>query len=213
MIRALVWVPIAAAVVLATRVTVYALTPSEGQLILQLEHKTGPPQVIGAFAGLAIFVGVLAVAALGLVVVAVRERLALETRELVEAPRLRPLRLAARVLALFACTSVAFAYFESYIHWREGLGWHGLHCLTGPVHRDAIPLLAALSLLAVALHGAVEHLVAWTRRAPRSFAASCRLSRRRLVRARRKWSPCRMRADRLQVRSPRPPTFDERRRT
>jgi hypothetical protein len=164
MIRALVWVPIAAAVVLATRVTVYALTPSEGQLILQLEHKTGPPQVIGAFAGLAIFVGVLAVAALGLVVVAVRERLALETRELVEAPRLRPLRLAARVLALFACTSVAFAYFESYIHWREGLGWHGLHCLTGPVHRDAIPLLAALSLLAVALHGAVEHLVAWTRR-------------------------------------------------
>ena len=31
---------------------------------------------------------------------------------------------------------------ESTIHWREGLGWHGLHCLLGPVHRDAIPILA-----------------------------------------------------------------------
>jgi hypothetical protein len=195
MIRALVWVPIAAAVVLATRFTVYTLTPSEGQLISELEHKTGPPQVIGAFVGLAVFAGVLAVAVLGSAVLAVRERLALETRELVDAPRLRPLRLAARGLALFACTSVAFAYFESYIHWREGLGWHGLHCLTGPVHRDAIPLLAALSLLAVALHGAVEHLLAWTRRlvvllAPRLplvrgvvplFSSTARLRSSRLV--------------------------------
>ncbi len=53
---------------------------------------------------------------------------------------------------------------ESTIHWREGLGWHGLRCLTGPVHRDAIPILGALSLLAVAVHGAIEHLFAWARR-------------------------------------------------
>ena len=53
---------------------------------------------------------------------------------------------------------------ESTIHWREGLGWHGLTCLLGPVHRDAIPILAALSLVAVAVHGAVEHLLDWARR-------------------------------------------------
>jgi hypothetical protein len=65
---------------------------------------------------------------------------------------------------LFLATSFAFAMLESTIHWREGLGWHGLHCLLGPVHRDAIPILAALSLLAVAVHGTVEHLLAWARR-------------------------------------------------
>jgi uncharacterized protein (DUF3084 family) len=32
------------------------------------------------------------------------------------------------------------------------------------VHRDAIPVLAALSLIAVAIHGAVEHLLEWARR-------------------------------------------------
>jgi hypothetical protein len=34
----------------------------------------------------------------------------------------------------------------------------------GPVHRDAIPILLALSLVAAALGEAVEHLVAWARR-------------------------------------------------
>ena len=53
---------------------------------------------------------------------------------------------------------------ESTIHWREGLGWHGLGCLVGPVHRDAIPILVALSLIAVAVHGAIEHLLEWARR-------------------------------------------------
>jgi hypothetical protein len=32
------------------------------------------------------------------------------------------------------------------------------------VHRDAIPILLALSLLAAALAEAVEHLIAWARR-------------------------------------------------
>jgi hypothetical protein len=72
--------------------------------------------------------------------------------------------LATRGVLLFAAGSLAFAMLESTIHWREGLGWHGLHCLVGPVHRDAIPVLAALSLVATAIHGAVEHLLAWARR-------------------------------------------------
>jgi Na+/proline symporter len=163
-IRAATWTAIGVAVVLTTRVAVYALSPSESQLLADLENKTGPPQLVGAFTGIALFAALLAAAALWLATVAVRERLALERHELVEAPRLRPLRLAMRAVVLLACTSITFAYFESYIHWREGLGWHGIRCLVGPVHRDAIPLLIALSLLAVALHGAVEHLLSWTRR-------------------------------------------------
>jgi hypothetical protein len=107
---------------------------------------------------------VLSLGVLGLAVLAVRERLALERGIVVEPPRLQPLVLLARFALLWAATSLAFAYFESYLHWRAGLGWHGLHCLVGPVHRDAVPVLAALSLLATALLGAVEHLVAWLRR-------------------------------------------------
>jgi hypothetical protein len=79
--------------------------------------------------------------------------------------------LAARYAVLFAVSSFAFAIVESTIHWREGLGWHGLHCLVGPVHRDAIPILAALSLVAVAAHGAIEHLLAWARRLFAQLAA------------------------------------------
>jgi hypothetical protein len=120
---------------------------------------------------------VLAASVLWLAVVAVRERLALESSELAAAPALRPGRLAVRVVAFFAATSVAFALLESYLHWRAGLGWHGLHCLTGPVHRDAIPVLAALTLLVVAVHGAVEHLLAWARRLVALFAARLPLVR------------------------------------
>jgi hypothetical protein len=69
-----------------------------------------------------------------------------------------------RFALLAVATSFAFSIFESYLHWRAGLGWHGLHCLIGPVHRDAVPLLAALSAVAVAVVAAVEHVVAWMRR-------------------------------------------------
>jgi hypothetical protein len=59
---------------------------------------------------------------------------------------------------------LAFALTESYIHWRAGLGWHGIHCLIGPVHRDVIPILGALSLVAAALVATLEHVLAWMRR-------------------------------------------------
>jgi hypothetical protein len=161
MTRAGVWTLFGGVVVLATRAIVYALAPSQSQLLVSLEHKTGSPQLISVVIGIALAAAALAAAVLWVAVVAVRERLALERRKLVDAPRVRPLRLAARSLAFFLAASVAFAMLESYLHWRAGLGWHGLNCLLGPVHRDAIPLLAGLSLLAVAVHGAIEHLLAW----------------------------------------------------
>ncbi len=158
-----IWALIGLTVVLATRTLVYALAPQSVLLAALAHNQVGPdvtmPLVVGVLVAAAVSAAVLLLSAL-----AVRERLVLEGRRLVSRPRFRPRLLVVRALVLFAATSFAFAMLESTIHWREGLGWHGLHCLTGPVHRDAIPVLAALSLLAVAIHGAVEHLLAWARR-------------------------------------------------
>jgi len=158
-----IWSFVTVAVVLATRTLVYALAPQSVLLAALAHNQVGPnvtvPIVVGVLAASAS-----AAAVLWLAVVAVQERLSLEHRRLVSAPRLRPELLALRAVLLFLTTSFAFAMLESTIHWRDGLGWHGLHCLTGPVHRDAIPILAAISLVAVAVHGAVEHLYLWARR-------------------------------------------------
>jgi hypothetical protein len=177
MIRAAIWTLLGVAVVLGTRTIVYALAPSQSQLLVSLEHKTGSPHVVGVLAGVAVLAAAIGVATLWVSVVAVRERLALEHRELVGAPRIRPWRLAARALALFVAASFAFALLESYLHWRAGLGWHGLHCLIGPVHRDAVPVVGGLSLFAAAAHGAFEHLLAWARRLIAQFAARLPLLR------------------------------------
>jgi hypothetical protein len=175
--RAAVWAVLGAMVVLATRTIVYALAPWQSLAVLQLEHKAGGPH-LAVVLGVSVAVAALVAAAvLWLAVVAVRERLALEPRTLLDRPRLSFLRLGLRVVVFFAATSLAFAYFESYLHWRAGLGWHGLHCLVGPVHRNAIPVLAGLSLLVVAGHGAVEHLLAWARRLVALLAARLPLLR------------------------------------
>jgi hypothetical protein len=164
MIRAAVWVVLGTCVVLAARAIVYALAPWQTLAVLDLEHKAGGPQLAAVLAVSVAVAALLAAAVLWLAVVAVRERLALEQRDLIARPRLSLPQLVLRGVVFFAATSVAFALFESYLHWRAGLGWHGLQCLVGPVHRDAIPVVGALSLLAVAGHGAVEHLLSWAKR-------------------------------------------------
>jgi hypothetical protein len=159
-----IWAVVAGAVVLATRAFVYALAPQSLLLAELADNRVVGPHLtlpLLAIFGAAVALGA---GALAVAVASVRVRLELEGRRLVSAPRLRPARLAVRAVGLFLVTSIAFAMLESYIHWREGLGWHGLHCLVGPVHRDAIPILAALSLFAVAVHGAIELLLAWARR-------------------------------------------------
>jgi hypothetical protein len=164
LLRAIGWCLTGALVVLAARTIAYALAPLPTPLSIELQRSIGGPRLV-VIAGVALgLAAVLSLGVLGLAVLAVRERLALERGIVVESPRLRPFVLLGRFVVLWAATSLAFAYFESYLHWRAGLGWHGLHCLVGPVHRDAVPILAALSLLATALVGAVEHLVAWLRR-------------------------------------------------
>jgi hypothetical protein len=160
-LRALLWVGAGALVVLAARAISYALAPSP--LAVELASQTGGPTlpvVAAVSVGLAIAISV---AVVWIAASAVAERRLLEPRAVADTP-LRLRRLLARAVALWLATMLAFAVVESYLHWRQGLGWHGLHCLTGPVHRNAIPILGALSLLAAALACAVEQLIAWARR-------------------------------------------------
>src|SRR5262249_12585217 len=136
MIRAAVWAVLGTAIVLATRAIAYALAP-QSLTLLRLDHKAGGPH-LAALLAVAVAVAALAAGAvLGLAALAVRGRLQLEPCQVLSSPRLSLRRLALRAALLFAATSLAFAYFESYLHWRAGLGWHGINCLVGPVHRDA----------------------------------------------------------------------------
>ena len=169
--RFLVWPAVVALLVLIARWLAYALAPSP--LARVLERSAGGPSLVVVTLvslGVAVLGSVLVVwlAALG-----VRERARLRPERV--APRLRLRRLGLRAVGLYLASSFAFAMFESYLHWRAGIGFHGLSCLVGPVHRNAIPLLAALALAAAALAEAGEHLLAWARAVVRE------LRRRRLA--------------------------------
>ena len=169
--RLLLWPAVVALLVLCARVLAYAVAPSP--LARVLERSAGGPSLVTVALvslGVAATVSILVVwfASLG-----VRERARLRPERV--APSLRLRRLALRAVALYVSSALAFAYFESYLHWRAGLGWHGLSCLVGPVHRNAIPILAALALLAAALAEAAGHVLAWMR------AVARELRRRRLI--------------------------------
>jgi hypothetical protein len=172
--RPIAWLAALALVVLGSRTIAYAISPSP--LAAELSHQAGGP-TLPVIAVVAVLLAVgLSVAVVWLAALGVRERRLLETRPVIGAPRLRLGLLATRALALWLIAMPAFAYLESTIHWREGLGWHGLHCLTGPVHRNAIPILAALSLVAAALAAALEHVLAWMRRTLASIAGARRIA-------------------------------------
>ena len=163
MSRRLHWLPIAALVVLTARALAYALAPHSTVVGNELERQAGGPSlVVTALVALAGAAAV-ASAALWIAALAVRER-HLVSGQRGDAPALRPLRVLGAALGLFVVTSLAFASLESYLHWRAGLGFHGLHCLVGPIHRDALPLLGALSILAAAPEAAAGHLLRWMRR-------------------------------------------------
>jgi hypothetical protein len=161
-VRAPCWLGAGAVVVLGARSIAYALAP--GPLARALEGDAGGPRlpvscVAALGLALALSSGILWLAALG-----VRERRLLAAAPVAEVPRLRLRRVALHTLLLSAGTMLGFAFLESYLHWRAGLGWHALHCLSGPVHQSVFPILGALSLVAAALAAAVEHVLAWMRR-------------------------------------------------
>jgi hypothetical protein len=168
------WLAAGVLVVLGSRTVVYALSPSP--LAAELSHRAGGP-ALPVIAVVAVLLSVgLSVVVVWLAALGVRERQLLETRPVIVEPRLRLGLLAVRTVVLWLITLPAFAFLESYIHWRQGLGWHGLHCLTGPVHRDAIPILGGLSLVAAALAAALEHVLAWMRRTLAAIAGRPRIA-------------------------------------
>ena len=173
MSRRLHWLPIAALVVLAARAVAYALAPHSTVVGNELERQVGGPSLVATTLVALVVAAVVASAVLWVATLAVRERHFLTGRA-GAAPSLRPLHVLGAALGLFAVTSLAFASLESYLHWRAGLGFHGLHCLVGPVHRDALPVLGALSLLAAAAEAAARHLLRWMRRTLQALRARAR---------------------------------------
>lgn len=156
--RILVGFGAVALVVLSARTLAYRAVPDPSARFF--EHRAGGPAVpMLALVALAIC-AVLAVTLCWLVAVGVRERALIARRE--------PARFAvgttfvtAALLALATC--FVGGMLEAYLHWRAGLGWHGLHCLFGPVHRDLIPFETGLSFVAAAVIAAVGHVVTWMR--------------------------------------------------
>jgi hypothetical protein len=118
-----------------------------------------------------------AVTVVWLASLAVSERQRVEPEAVTVSVSISIRAVAARAVLLFAGGSVTFVLLESVIHRRAGLGLHGIHCLVGPVHRDAVPLLAGLSLAAAAILQAGSHLLAWMRRIIRQFTARTRATR------------------------------------
>jgi hypothetical protein len=194
------WTIAASLVILLSRTLAYAVSPSPAAELLQ--HRAGGPALpmlaLAALgAGAAVAIAVTYLAWLG-----VRERALLEHRA---APELRLGRAGASAFALFTVTAPLGGLLEAYIHWRHGLGWHGFHCVFGPVHRNLLPIDGALSLIATAISVATRHVLTWMRRTLGRLAAAATpllhvlcAERPACVRAR----PCAPRLDAASARAP-----------
>jgi hypothetical protein len=176
------WGGLVIAITLATRAIVYALAPRSLQA-LRLGSRLGGPRPVYVIAAALIAGGALAAFLLWLACLGVRERWALDAPETRgQRPRLAFGRFAGRAVGLWVGSSLAFAALESYEHVRAGLGFHGLACLIGPVHVDALPVTAGLALVVAAIVTAVEHALRWARRVvARVLGARPRPARARLV--------------------------------
>jgi hypothetical protein len=161
-LRVLIWSTACGLVVLASRSLAYALAPRPQLVGMRLERAVGGPDLVVISTGALVTAFAVAAALVWIAKLSVRER-----HLVAGGPDPQPLRLGrtlAGAFGLFVVSSSSFTLLESYLHWRAGLGWHGIHCLVGPVHRDAIPLLAAFSLVASAAIAGATHLVNWMRR-------------------------------------------------
>ena len=163
--RALGWLGVVALLELVARTVVYGLAPSASEASRVLGGHLGGP---GFAAVLLVALGLGTLLAAGIVWLAslgVRERWALaEERPAGAPPRIDVLAIVRRAVVLTLAGWLTFASIETVIHLREGLGFHGLECLVGPVHRNALPVIGGLAVLASALVSAARLLLAWMRR-------------------------------------------------
>jgi hypothetical protein len=102
----------------------------------------------------------------------VRERWALaEQPPAGRPPRIALRPLLVRAVGLTLAGWLTFAGVESLVHLQAGLGFHGLSCLVGPVHRNALPVIGGLAVIASAALAAAGHVLAWMRRTVGRLAA------------------------------------------
>jgi hypothetical protein len=165
--RALIGTAAAALVVLLARSLAYAVEPTPAARLLE-QRAGGPSLPILALVSLALGASI-AVAVCWIAAMAVRERALLERRR---AERFAVGRVLAVALVLALVTCIAGGLLEAFIHWRAGLGWHGLRCLLGPVHRDLLPIETGLSFVGAAIIAAAQHVLAWMRRTFARLAAA-----------------------------------------
>ena len=148
------------AIALVTRTIAYALSPAP--TAETLAGKLGGPHLVvvaGVTLGLAALASLLLVA---LTAAAIGERARLAAVQ--ETPRLDLRAIPLRAGGLFAGSALLFAGVESTIHWHAGYGFHPQHCLTGPVHENAIPILAALAVVASVAIAVADRLSSWANR-------------------------------------------------
>jgi len=151
---------VAVAIALVARTIAYALSPAP--TAEQLGGTLGGPHLL-VVAGVTL--GLAALASLSLVALtaaAIGERARLAAVR--ETPRLDARAIPLRALGLFGGSALVFASVESTIHWHAGYGFHPQHCLTGPVHENAIPILAALAVVAIVAVAVADRLRAWAHR-------------------------------------------------
>lgn len=178
--RALGWLALVGLLVLTTRAIVYGMAPTVTADSQALGGRLGGPQFVVTLLVAVGLGGVLSTGVVWLASLGVRERWELaEERPDGSPPQVALTRLVLRALALTVAGWLTFAGVESVIHLRAGLGFHGLDCLVGPVHRNALPVVAGLALLASALVSVAGLVLAWRRRtvshieAPRPRTRPC----------------------------------------
>ena len=147
-------------VLLGGRALAYAATPTS------LAGEVGGPRLPIVAAVALATAGLLAFGLLWLAALGVRERHALELAP-GPAPRLPLVRFGLDSGLLGGGSLATFAALETWIHGRAGMHMAWWQCLDGPVHRNAIPILIALSLTAAAVLAALRHALAWARRVVR----------------------------------------------
>jgi len=161
--RILMWALVGLFVVSLGRWIAYALAAGTLAQKLSSQGAGARPAVVAAISLSAALAAT--ATSLWLVAAGLRERSRLELDGWAASSRpFSARRLLTRSAALSAVTIVVFTTVESLIHYEDGLGFHGWHCIAGPVHQNAAPIMIALSLMAAAAVAAVDAVLAATRR-------------------------------------------------
>jgi hypothetical protein len=163
-LRLALWLGVAVLVFLAGRYLAYALAPRPTLEAARLGRTTGGARPLELALGLLAGAAALSAAMLAVATAAVRQRRLTAPGASLRPPAPSAAGVLFTAVALWGSTSAAFGLVEWRIHAVAGLRMSPLHCLVGPIHRDVLPIFAALSLLAAALTAAADYLAVWLRR-------------------------------------------------